>query len=75
MSAIARTNDMVNAIEHTVFIQTVATATINFNPARVRLLFKGGYYSGCGYYSSKYGKNVNLHKFQLLRFLLVLIMN
>ena len=30
---------------HTVFIQTLAVATINFNLARVRLLIEGGSYS------------------------------
>ena len=25
----------------------------------MRLLFEGGYYSGCGYYSSKYGRYIS----------------
>ena len=39
----------------TVFIRIVAAATINFALSFVRLLFEGGYYSMCGYYSNKYG--------------------
>ena len=31
-------------------------ATIIFGELQVRLLFEGGYYSGCGFYSNKYGK-------------------
>ena len=30
-------------------------ATISFAELQVRLLFEGGYYSGCGFYSNKYG--------------------
>ena len=30
-------------------------ALISSSSRKVRLLFEGGYYSGCGYYSSKYG--------------------
>ena len=30
-------------------------ATISLVDLQVRLLFEGGYYSGCGFYSSKYG--------------------
>ena len=36
---------MGNGQVYTVFIRIVAAATINFNPARVRLLFAGGSYS------------------------------
>ena len=31
------------------------TATISFAELQVRLLYEGGYYSGCGFYSNKYG--------------------
>ena len=44
---------------HTVFTRIVAVATINFSLIPVRLLIEGGYYSGCGYYSSKYGTYVH----------------
>ena len=30
-------------------------ATISLAELQVRLLFEGGYYSGCGFYSNKYG--------------------
>ena len=30
-------------------------ATISFTEFQVQLLFEGGYYSGCGFYSNKYG--------------------
>ena len=30
-------------------------ATISLVELQVRLLFEGGYYSGCGFYSNKYG--------------------
>ena len=30
-------------------------ATISLAKLQVRLLFEGGYYSGCGFYSNKYG--------------------
>ena len=35
-------------------------ATIIFGELQVRLLFEGGYYSGCGFYSNKYS-NSGLH--------------
>ena len=31
-------------------------ALISLSTLQVRLLFEGGYYSGCSYYSNKYGK-------------------
>ena len=31
-------------------------ATIIFGELQVRLLFEGSYYSGCGFYSNKYGR-------------------
>ena len=30
-------------------------ATISLAELQVRLLFEGGYYSGCGFFSNKYG--------------------
>ena len=30
-------------------------ATISLAELQVQLLFEGGYYSGCGFYSNKYG--------------------
>ena len=30
-------------------------ALISLSSLKVRLLFEGGYYSGCGFYSNKYG--------------------
>ena len=32
-------------------------ATISFAELQVRLLFKRGYYSGCGFYSNKYSSS------------------
>ena len=32
-----------------------SVATISFIEFQVRLLFEGGYYSGCGFYQNKYG--------------------
>ena len=34
-------------------------ALISLSSRKARLLFEGGYYSGCGYYSSKYGTYIH----------------
>ena len=36
----------------------LSAATISLAKLQVRLLFEGGYYSGCGFYSNKYGMQV-----------------
>ena len=36
-------------------------ATISFTELQVRLLFEGGYYSRCGFYSNKYGNRNSWH--------------
>ena len=38
-------------------------ALISSSSRKVRLLFEGGYYSGCGYYSSKYGIYIFIYIF------------
>ena len=41
--------------DHTHLINIVHVCGYYFSELRVWLLFEGGYYSGCGFYSNKYG--------------------
>ena len=58
VTLLPRTDDHLwhaNVATPTLLCLRIRAATISLVDLQVRLLFEGSYYSGCGFYSNKYG--------------------